>query len=215
MWAENWTGVNEVPNEVVTHFGLEGDKHTLTVVGDPNGTVYKESYGTGWQRGLTTQSEVWAGGSLQKVNTTQWTQDNTNLNYQTNPRVTETNILDSAGNHSRTTVGYNTFTLPGGTSCSVPADVYEYEANATTVARRSHTDYNLDANYLNARLIGLPRPGSFTKVLRPSWPRAPTFMIGAASTCRTCPLRPLSIMEATRLTLQSGAATWWTYCAGM
>ncbi len=157
--AENWTGVNGVPAEVVTQYGIEGDAHTLSVVNDPNGTVYKELYGTGWQRGLTVQSQVWSGGSQQKVTTTAWMQDNTNANYQTNPRVTETNVIDSASNHSRTTIAYNTFTLPSGASCSLPADVDEYEANATTVARRTHTDYNLDTNYLNvnARLIGLPQ----------------------------------------------------------
>src|SRR5258708_7360319 len=74
-----------------------------------------------------------------------------------NPRATEANVNDSAGNHRRPRVAYNTFTLPSGTSCSLPAQVDEYEANATAVARRTHTDYNLDANYLNARLIGLPQ----------------------------------------------------------
>jgi YD repeat-containing protein len=156
VWAENWTGINDVSNEVVTHFGLEGDKHTLTVEGDPNGTVYKESYGAGWQRGLTTQSEVWAGGSLEKTTTTSWTQDSPapNVNYQTNPRVTETNVVDSDFNHSRTTIGYDTFTLPSGASCSLPNEVYEYDGNA--IYRRTHTDYQKDTNYLNARVIGLP-----------------------------------------------------------
>jgi YD repeat-containing protein len=152
--AENWTGINGVPGEVVTQYGTEGTAHVLTA---PDGTTYKEFYGSGWQRGLTVQSQVWAGGSQQKSTTTAWQQDNPNVSYQTNPRATETNVIDSAGNHGRTTIAYTTFALPNGSSCSLPADVYEYEANATTVARRSHTDYNLDAAYLNARVIGLPQ----------------------------------------------------------
>jgi YD repeat-containing protein len=161
VWAENWTGINGVPNEVVTQFADPGDgSHVMTA---PDGTVFKEFYGgTGsspaWQRGLPVRSEVWSGGSQQKISTIAWTQDDPNINYQTTPRVIETNIYDSAGNHSRTTVGYYTCTLPtSGANCSLPADLYEYEANATTVARHTHTDYNLDANYLNRRIIGLPQ----------------------------------------------------------
>jgi YD repeat-containing protein len=155
--AENWTDINNVPAEVVTEFGIEGTAHTLKVVGDPNGTVYKESYGTGWQRGLVVSAEVWAGGALQKTTTTSWAKDaNTSNSFPTNPRVIQTDIIDSAQNHSRTTIGYNTFPLPGGASCSLPNQVDEY-ADVTSVARRSHTDYNLDTPYLNARIIGLPQ----------------------------------------------------------
>src|SRR5258706_16324677 len=102
VWAENWTGINGVPNEVVTQFADPGDgSHVMTA---PDGTIYKEVYGAGWQKGLTTQSEVWSGGVRQKWATTAWTQDNTNVSYQTNPRVTETNIYDVAGNRRRTTI---------------------------------------------------------------------------------------------------------------
>jgi YD repeat-containing protein len=157
--AENWTGINgvPVPAEVITQYGLEGGKHTLSVVGDPNATVYKESYGTAWKRGLTMQSEVWAGGAQQKVTTTSWTQDSPDPNFpfQTNPRVIQTDILDSVPHHKLTTIGYDTFTLPSGTGCSLPSDVYEYDG--TTVIRRTHTDYNKDSDYLNNRIIGLPQ----------------------------------------------------------
>src|SRR5947209_4026430 len=86
IWADNWTGINGVPAEVVTQFADNGNgSHTMTA---PNSTVYRESYGTGWQKGLISQSEVRLGGALQKQTATQWTQDNTMVNYQTNPRVT-------------------------------------------------------------------------------------------------------------------------------
>ena len=157
-WAENWNVVNGAATEVLTQYGVEGNAHVLTT---PDGTVYKEFYtvsatGPPWQRGLVLQTEVWSGGE-QKITTTGWTQDNPSVNYQTNPRVTETNVYDAANNRRRTTVGYQTFTLPDGASCSLPSDVYEYQADATNIARRTHTDYNLDANYLNRRIIGLPQ----------------------------------------------------------
>ena len=162
--ADNWSDLNNVPHEVVTHFGIEGNKHTLSVEGDPNTTVYKETYGgTGvspvWQRGLVIGTEVWSGGAIQKTTTTSWTQDNTTVNYQTNPRVTETNVSDSANNQRKTSIGYHTFTLPtSGVSCSLPNEINEYDATGTTVARRTHTDYNLDTNnYLSRRIIGLPQ----------------------------------------------------------
>lgn len=91
----------------------------------------------------------------QKWTTASWTQDNTNLSYQQNPRVTETNIYDAAGNRRRATISYASFTLPSGASCSLPTDTYEYQSDATTVYRRSHTDYNIDTPYLNLRIIGL------------------------------------------------------------
>jgi YD repeat-containing protein len=122
----------------------------------PDGTVYKEFYGTGWQKGLPTGTEVWSAGVKQKWTTIGRTQDNTGLNYQLNPRVNETNIYDAAGNRRRSTTTYTTFALPSGASCSLPSDVYEYQSNATSVLRRSHTDYQYDTIFLNRHIIGLP-----------------------------------------------------------
>ncbi|MGH9966431.1 MAG: hypothetical protein ACREBG_01160, partial [Pyrinomonadaceae bacterium] len=165
VWAQNWTGINGVPEEVATNYSAPGDgSHTVIT---PDGTLYKEFYGTGWQRGLTTQTEVWSGGVKQKWTTTSWMQDNTGVNYQTNPRVTESNIYDGT-NRRRATVSYAGFTLPSGASCNLPADVREYAADATTVLRRSHTEYRMDptadAEYLNRRLIGLAREQSLYEV---------------------------------------------------
>jgi YD repeat-containing protein len=58
--AQNWTGVNGVPAQVTTQYSLAGDG--ACVLTAPDGTVYKEYYGTGWQKGLTTLSEIWSGG---------------------------------------------------------------------------------------------------------------------------------------------------------
>jgi YD repeat-containing protein len=152
VWAENWTGINGVPAEVVTRFGDAGDgSHTMTA---PDETVYRETYGTGWQRGLTIQSEVLLGGVLQRLATTQWVQDDTTVGYQTNPRVTETNIHDfpteGASNRRRTTIDYGVYAQYG-----LPYLVTEYASDGTTELRRSYTDYNLAQGYLDRRIIGL------------------------------------------------------------
>lgn len=152
VWADNWTGLNGVPSEVVTQFGDPGDgSHEMTA---PDGTVYKEVYGAGWKKGLTVRSEVRSGGALQKQTTTEWTQDDTNVNYQTNPRVTETNVYDfpaeGPGNRRRTTIDYGAYAQWG-----LPYLVTEYDANGTSPLRRSYTDYNLSQAYLDRRIIGL------------------------------------------------------------
>jgi YD repeat-containing protein len=158
-WAENWTGINGVPQEVATDYGVAGDgAHTVTT---SDGTLYKEFYGSGWLRGLVTQTEIWSGGVRQKWTTSNWTQDNTGVNYQTNPRVTETNIYDASGNRRRATTTYGAFTLPSGASCSLPTDTREYAADATNVLRHTHIDYRMDstqdAAYLNNHIIGLTK----------------------------------------------------------
>jgi len=160
VWADNWTGVNGVPTEVATQFNLPGDGSHQMVA--PDGTVYKEFYGTGWQKGLVTQSEFWGKSDpsaqtiRQKWTTMAWTQDNTSVSYQTNPRVIETNIYDAPGNRRRQTMSYNTFALPSGASCSLPSDTYEYQVNAADVYRRSHVDYRYDSIFMTRHIIGLP-----------------------------------------------------------
>src|SRR6266511_3335551 len=141
-WASDW---NPGPPSVYT----ADAGHAWGQVKFPDGTIYKEFFATtGWQRGLTTQTENWAGGGKKKWTTLHWTQDNTGVAYRLNPRVTETNVYDEAGNRRRTTVSYTSFGLP--------SDVSEYDVNATTVLRRTHTDYNLRAVYTSRRIIGLP-----------------------------------------------------------
>ena len=108
VWATNWSDQNGVPHEVTTQFGVDGDAHVLTA---PDGTVYKEFYGgTGgspvWQKGLVTSTQVVTGSTIQKTNSTSWTQDNPNVSYLTNPRVTQTDIEDASGNHRRTMIDY-------------------------------------------------------------------------------------------------------------
>src|SRR5205807_8344808 len=165
VWADAWTGINGLLSELTTQFGVDGDGgHRMTL---PDSTVYKEYYGssTSWQRGLATTAKSYASvsdansDSWKKQTTTSWTQDNTGANYQTNPRVTESNIYDGT-NHRRMRVGaWATLTLsPDNVIATFPSDVYEYDANASTVLRRSHTDYSPPAlaTYLDKHIIGLP-----------------------------------------------------------
>jgi hypothetical protein len=134
----------------------------------PDGTLYKEFFATtGWQRGLTMQTETWSGGVKKKWTTLQWTQDNTGVSYQLNPRVVETNVYDDAGNRARTRIDYFEtefwciYDLPGGPVCystgfGLPKDIYEYGNNGTTVLRRTHMEYVSNDVYINRRIIGLP-----------------------------------------------------------
>jgi YD repeat-containing protein len=158
--AENWTGVNDVPSQVINQFSASGDTHQMTA---PDGTTYKEFYGgTGsspvWQHGLVVATQVVTGSTVQKSTATSWTQDDADALYQTNPRVYQTDVSDGT-NHRKTTIGYQTFTLPTtNASCSLPNEIYEYAADQTNVLRRTHTDYVLAGSYINdyRRIVGLP-----------------------------------------------------------
>ena len=152
--AQNWTGVNGVPAQITTQYSVAGDG--ACVMTAPDGTIYKEYYGSGWQKGLPTLSEVWSGGVKQKWTTTAWTQDNTSLSYETNPRVTETNVYDSSGNRRRTQTGYTSYNLPD--AVALPTEVKEYAADGATVIRRTATSY-FDGGqaYLDRRVLGLLR----------------------------------------------------------
>jgi YD repeat-containing protein len=146
--AMNWTGVNGLPAQVTTDYNVAGDG--ACVLTAPDGTVYKEYYGTGWQKGLPVLSEVWVGTDKKKWTTTAWTQDNTSVSYETNPRVTETNVYDNGGNRRRTTIDYGPYAQWG-----LPYLVSEYAAGGGTESRRTFTDYNLSQAYLDRRIIGL------------------------------------------------------------
>lgn len=143
--AQNWTGVNGVPSQVITRYSVALDG--ACVLTAPDGTIYKEYYGTGWQKGLTTQSEVWSGGVRQKWTTTAWTQDNVSVGYEMNPRVVEINVYDASSNRRRTLIDYGQYGLP--------SSVKEFEADGVTVIRQTLTEYNLSPPYLDRRIIGL------------------------------------------------------------
>lgn len=146
-WAENWNG----SNEAVTSYSTAGD-NSWSQVTTPDGTIYKEFFHTSnWQAGLTHTTEVWSGGVKKKWATTSYTQDDTNLSYKKNPRVTETNIYDEAGNRRRTVIEYTTAYAQWG----LPYCIHEYAADGTTELKRTYYDYDLSQIYLDRRIIGL------------------------------------------------------------
>jgi RHS repeat-associated protein len=176
-WAQDWNnGAEAITNYAVTknHTWLMPDQSshtgTMTQVTSPvyyvlEGTpltnvayrVVRRTYAhaTGWDSGLpilerTYQQRVSDGyETLQRTAWTIWTQDNTAVNYPTNPRPVEFNISDPNGNRKRTTIQYTSYNLPemvrewGGT-------------NASQVLRRIYYQYNLDNVYVSRRMIGLP-----------------------------------------------------------
>lgn len=159
-WARNWNGdTDETPaisEEATTNYSVATDG-SWSLQTTPDGTTYREFYATsGWQTGLTTLTEIWVGAVRKKWTTIFWTQDDINLSYQKNPRVTDTYVHDVENNRRRVSTTYTAFTLPSGALCTLPSDVYEYAADAETVLRRTHTDYRYDAAYIDRRIIGLP-----------------------------------------------------------
>jgi RHS repeat-associated protein len=150
-FARDWNG----GAEAVTQLGVDSDGGQVMVT--PDGTRFKELYVTsGFANGLPSQEEWWSSdGVRQKVSTFSWAQDDPSLHYPVNPRLTDSTITDASGNQRRTSIGYSSFAMPDGTTCSLPRDVTEYAADAATPLRVTHTDYNLDPAYLSRNLVGL------------------------------------------------------------
>lgn len=156
-WAENWND----GNEALTTYSVAADGSSTQVTMPDTTTMYKEFFATsGWQSGLTTLTEVWSSGVLKKWTTTAWTQDDTNLTYQKNPRPYDTSIYDEAGNRRRVETIYTSFNLPD--PVALPTEVKEYAADGTTLARRTTTLYYNQSGYdyepyIARRVLGLIR----------------------------------------------------------
>jgi RHS repeat-associated protein len=144
-------GVMNADGEVITSFGVAPDNSWSRVTA-PDGTVFKEFFETtGWRKGLTRRTETFSSDNLttpKKWTTTAWTQDDENLPYQKNPRMTETNSYDVNGNRRRMTIEYTSFSLPlvmrewGGVNGDIPLRV-------------TGNGYRFDAGYIDRRIIGL------------------------------------------------------------
>jgi hypothetical protein len=176
-WAQYWNGDTDgtpaTNEEAITYFIVPvSDTWTMpdstqasgvrAQVTTPDGTTNKLYFtgaagtSSGWRRGLPALVNTYDSSAvLQRQVMTTWTQDNTGVSYPLNPRVSETNIFDPAGNRARTQITYQQFTFTNGTSCHLPRDVYEYAANATTILRSTRTDYNMSATYTDRRILGL------------------------------------------------------------
>src|SRR2546428_13870532 len=134
-WAENWNRTGALgpallptgpEQEVVTTYAVPvGDSWTMpdgssqtgrrAQVTMPDGTSNRIYFigaagtSSGWQRGLPALVSTYDSPTAsvpQRQAMTTWTQDNTAVSYPLNPRVTETNIYDPAGNRARTQSTY-------------------------------------------------------------------------------------------------------------
>jgi YD repeat-containing protein len=124
-WVEY--GVMQASGEVVTQYSedslsvcsqppLADGTVPCKQITAPDGTIYKEFFGTtGWRKGLSVGTEVWSGGVRKKRTTVYWTHDGFESNtFAHNPRVMETNVYDEAdANRRRTTIDYTEgYSLP-------------------------------------------------------------------------------------------------------
>jgi YD repeat-containing protein len=138
--------------EAVTYFSTFDPSNGFADMTMPDGTLYREYfYNSGWAQGLTYQSEIWSAGVRRKWTTVAWTQDNTSLNYQLNPRPYDISIYDEAGNRKRTYIDYGTTYWQYG----LPYGIWEYHAGGTSPYRVTFYDYNLSQAYLDKHIIGL------------------------------------------------------------
>lgn len=168
-FAKYWNrDTNGTEQEAITSFAAPAstswtmpdntsDSGTVAQVTSPDGTFQKiYSHSSGWDKGLPVLNETYDSSQVrQRQVTAAWTQDNTALTVPLNPRVTETNLYDPAGNRKRTRIAYVQISLPDGTACSLPQDLFEYDANATTVLRSTRTTYNTNSAYTSRRIIAV------------------------------------------------------------
>jgi RHS repeat-associated protein len=155
-WLADWNN----GNEAVTSYSVAADGSWTQQTMPDNSTIYKEFFATsGWQTGFTTSTEIWSGGVRKKWTTTSWTQDDTNLTYQKNPRPYDTSIYDEAYNRRRVETIYTSYNLPN--PVALPTEVKEYAADGTTVLRRTTITYYNEGGdqqlYIDRRVLGLLR----------------------------------------------------------
>jgi YD repeat-containing protein len=127
---------------------------------DPYDSVTKTYVGSsGWNEALPIATEDYAdngsGVARQRWTWSNWTQDNPNVSYAVNPRVTETRVGDVT-NTKRTTVEY--YPVSTGSSVALYGLVKNIKVydNDLSVLKEVYNEYNLDSAYVSRRIIGLP-----------------------------------------------------------
>ena len=172
-WVEH--GVMGQSGEVETTYSPWAPNMASCEVLAPDGKVKSvETYATtGWQRGMTTQSAVWA----KNENTGAWETKKTTAitlehdggaDYPTNPRVTQTTVSDPQGNARTTRVTYTEPADFQGTESGyydtlnvrLPKKVEECAgSNCSTPLRTAVTDYKVGnlGHYVSLRILGLVR----------------------------------------------------------
>ncbi len=148
------------PNQTYNVGGHSGTatKIEVSMTGDPYGAVTRSYVGSsGWQEGLpiATEDLVMETILTQKRWTwTNYTQDDTSKSYILNPRVTQSKIGDT-GSTKRTEIDY--LMQSGNVSqYGLVSEVRLFDGTNNTLQKKSTTTYNLAADYISRRIIGLP-----------------------------------------------------------
>lgn len=167
LWAKDFNlDQNNVAQEVVTgndyieNFGYQladGTQKTGTLVRliTPDGT-HHNSYvaASGWAESLVQKTETWEhiGGNdytARRWTYSVWTQDDTNLPYQMNPRQTAQSVNDGGSSRRTEIEYYEQFGLVKG------AKEFDERNGNKVLLRSNRIDYNLGAAYTSRRIIGL------------------------------------------------------------
>ena len=167
-WAENFNGGAEIVVNNTLQTGqqvsdLDGNTVTASLIqvsmqNHPTGNTTNTYVGeSGWMESLPIRVDDYTSANniytLQRSNWTKWTQDDTNLSYIKNPRVTKTKIGDNSSVR-RTEIDYwNTGSLA---AFGLVKEVRIYDNPTNVLKKKSLTYYNDDNAYLSRRIIGLP-----------------------------------------------------------
>ncbi len=169
-WVKNFNGADGIPAETtVTNTFQEnqpiwGDgQGTIVTVTTPDGVMQKSHMfgaGAGWTEALPYYTETClnancTGNDKKRWVITTWKQDDNNLTYIQNPRVTSTTVSDS-GSSRRT--AYTHKEIGGVAEFGLVEKVELFdEYNSGALLKRSTTDYETGTAYLSRRIIGLPK----------------------------------------------------------
>lgn len=139
---------------------MTATKVEVLMSGHPHNAVSKTWYAeSGWKEGLTLASEDWADGASgserKRWTLTSYEQDDMSTGYPINPRVAETKVGDGV-NTKRTLIAYDYLPMTNVAIFGLPATVYEYDSDQTTVIRQTNISYNLYGPYEGRHIVGLP-----------------------------------------------------------
>lgn len=118
---------------------------TLT---DPSGFTYTTDLATsGWQTGLTSETVVENGSVILQLVQNTWTQDNTNVTYPTNPRLTTSVTQNEVAQQSQISYAYDGYGNINQTQ------EYDY---GKILARTTQTDFQTSSSYVTQHILDRP-----------------------------------------------------------
>jgi len=115
---------------------------------DPSGTVSTTNlYTAGWKTGLVSSTTIQKGPTTYRTVSNSWVQDNINLSWKLNPRVTQ---VTSTNDTSQQTIASYSYTTSYGNVSQV------VESGYGPLARTTQTDYLATTSYTNQHIFNLP-----------------------------------------------------------